>query len=84
MCCKSECAVSQDMPEPLTSAAGATAQLRDVWEATGFQLERLQAAEECVEAEQAGLAQRTAPQWHLPFTPTRTPDDKLQVCPPVL
>ena len=74
----------RDMPTPLIPAAGGTAQLRDVWEATSFQLERLQTAEECVEAEQAGLAQRTTPRWNVPFTPARTPDDKLQVCPRVL
>ena len=83
-CCRPQCTVSQDMPKPLISAAGATAWLRDVWEATGFYLERLQAAEECVEAEKAGLAHRTTPQWNLPFTPAWTPDDKLQVCVPVM
>ncbi|PSC73466.1 putative phosphoribosylformylglycinamidine chloroplastic mitochondrial [Micractinium conductrix] len=57
--------------------AGTTPALRDVWEATSFQLERLQAAEECVEAEAAGLAGRTAPQWRVPFTPSWTPADKL-------
>ena len=56
---------------------GTTPALRDVWEATSFQLERLQAAEECVEAEEAGLAGRTAPAWRVPFTPAWTPADKL-------
>ena len=37
----------------------------------------VQSAEECVEAEQAGLAARQAPQWRLPFTPEWTPADKL-------
>ncbi len=41
--------------------AGGTADLRDAWEATGFRLERLQAAAECVDAEQRGLAGRAAP-----------------------
>jgi hypothetical protein len=59
------------------AVSGTTPALRDVWEATSFQLERLQAAEECVEAEQAGLASRRAPQWRLPFTPEWTPADKL-------
>eukprot|EP00891_Asterochloris_glomerata_P009825 jgi/Astpho2/9825/fgenesh1_pm.00149_%23_37_t len=68
-------AISVDGEQQIT---GATAWLRDVWEATGFYLERLQAAEECVEAEKAGLAHRTTPQWNLPFTPAWTPDDKLQ------
>lgn len=57
--------------------AGTTPALRDVWEATSFQLERLQAAEENVEAEQSGLASRVAPQWRVPFTPAWTPADKL-------
>ena len=57
--------------------SGTTPALRDVWEATSFQLERLQCAEENVEAEQAGLAARTAPQWRVPFTPAWTPADKL-------
>ena len=58
-------------------AAGDVAQLRDVWEATGFRLEREQAAEETVEAERRGLAAREAPRWTLPYTPTWTPDDVL-------
>ena len=57
--------------------AGTTPALRDVWEATSFQLERLQCAEENVEAEAAGLAGREAPQWRVPFTPAWTPADKL-------
>ena len=57
--------------------AGTTPALRDVWEATSFQLERLQCAEENVDAEQAGLAARRAPQWRVPFTPAWTPADKL-------
>lgn len=59
--------------------AGSTADLRAEWEAGAFQLERLQAAPECVQAEQSIQAQRQAPTWHLPFTPIPTPDDKLQV-----
>ena len=50
---------------------GTTPALRDVWEATAFDLERLQAARECVAAEQAGLASRTPPVWRLPHTPSR-------------
>lgn len=57
--------------------AGDVAQLRDVWEATGFRLEREQSAEETVEAERRGLAAREAPRWALPYTPTWTPDDVL-------
>ena len=59
--------------------AGGTAELRDVWEAGAFHLERLQAAEECVNAEQAMQASRQAPTWTLPFTPTWTPEAKLKV-----
>ena len=62
------------------TATGGTAELRDVWEAGAFHLERLQAAEECVNAEQAVQASRQAPAWTLPYTPAFTPDSKLQVC----
>ena len=58
---------------------GGTAELRDVWEEGAFHLERLQAAEECVNAEQAVQASRQAPTWTLPFTPTWTPEAKLKV-----
>lgn len=61
--------------EPAVS--GNTAALRDVWEETSFALERLQAAEECVDLEQAGLKSRTAPKWVLPFTPTFTPTEQM-------
>eukprot|EP00879_Flechtneria_rotunda_P005989 GHRR01006298.1.p1 GENE.GHRR01006298.1~~GHRR01006298.1.p1 ORF type:complete len:1281 (+),score=448.03 GHRR01006298.1:710-4552(+) len=57
--------------------SGNTAVLRDIWEETSFALERLQAAEECVDQEQSGLRERTAPMWRLPFTPTFTPADKM-------
>ena len=68
-----------------TGDAGSTADLRSEWEAGAFQLERLQAAPECVQAEQSIQAQRQAPAWSLPFTPTPTPDDKLQVsCAPAM
>ena len=57
--------------------AGTVGELRDVWEATSFQIERLQATETCVNEEQAGLATRVAPSWHLSFTPRPTPPEKL-------
>ena len=63
------------------AVAGGTAALRGEWEAGAFQLERLQAAPECVQAEEALQAQRQAPTWSLPFTPTPTPDEKLKVTP---
>jgi phosphoribosylformylglycinamidine synthase len=60
-----------------TAVSGNTAALRDVWEETSFALERLQAAEECVDQEQSGLKSQTAPKWVLPFTPAFTPADKM-------
>lgn len=42
-------------------------------------MERLQAAEECVNAEQKVQSSRQAPTWTLPFTPTWTPEAKLKV-----
>lgn len=50
---------------------------RDVWEETSFALERLQAAEECVDQEQSGLKSRTAPTWKLNYTPAFTAADKM-------
>ena len=46
------------------------AQLRDVWEATSFQLERLQCSPRCVEEEEAGLRDRQAPEYALSFVPS--------------
>eukprot|EP00112_Aurelia_sp_Birch-Aquarium-sp1_P025547 Seg8547.1 transcript_id=Seg8547.1/GoldUCD/mRNA.D3Y31 product="putative phosphoribosylformylglycinamidine synthase/mitochondrial" protein_id=Seg8547.1/GoldUCD/D3Y31 len=43
--------------------------LRDIWEATSFQLERLQANKSCVEAEEACLSSRKAPPYKLSFVP---------------
>ena len=56
---------------------GTVAALRDVWEATSFQIERLQAAEATVAEEQAGQASRTAPKWSLSFTPQATAPEKM-------
>lgn len=56
---------------------GTVAELRDVWEATSFQIERLQAAEANVAEEQAGLASRSAPRWALSFTPQATSPEKM-------
>lgn len=47
--------------------------LRDVWEATGFELEKLQCNPECAIQEHEGLASRTGPTWHLTYTPEPTP-----------
>ncbi|KAJ7313070.1 hypothetical protein JRQ81_004337 [Phrynocephalus forsythii] len=43
--------------------------LRGWWEATSFQLERLQANPDCVAQEEAGLAKRTEPNFTLAFNP---------------
>jgi len=43
--------------------------LRDIWEATSFELEKLQTNVECVKEEQKGLALREIPNWKLTFTP---------------
>jgi len=47
-------------------------ELRDVWEATSFQLERRQKNPACVMQEEQGLRYREAPQWKLAFTPQAT------------
>lgn len=56
---------------------GTTQGLRDAWEATSFELEKLQSSEECVQEEQSGLNNRTTPTWCIPFTPKFTSDEKL-------
>jgi phosphoribosylformylglycinamidine synthase len=48
---------------------GQTTVLRDVWEATSFQLEYRQCNPECVAQEQQGLASRTGPKWRLTYAP---------------
>jgi phosphoribosylformylglycinamidine synthase len=47
--------------------------LRDVWEATSFQLDRLQANPECVAQERDGLWDRTGLRFHVPFDVEDTP-----------
>lgn len=42
-------------------------ELRDIWEATSFQLERLQTNPQCVMEEEAGLRKRHAPEYKLSF-----------------
>jgi phosphoribosylformylglycinamidine synthase len=56
---------------------GSTMELRDMWEETSFNLEMLQRLKSCVEAEQMGLKYRSAPQWKLPFIPTKTAENVL-------
>ena len=43
--------------------------LRDIWEETSFNLEKLQANPECVTQEAAGLRQRKEPPYKLTFNP---------------
>lgn len=57
---------------------GTVGELRDLWEATSFALERLQANAECVAAEQATLAARTAPPYRLTYEPQPTPTAVLE------
>jgi phosphoribosylformylglycinamidine synthase len=47
-------------------------ELRGLWEATSFQLDRLQAEAGCVAQEEAGLRHRTAPPYDLGFEPRPT------------
>lgn len=51
--------------------------LRDVWEATSFELEKRQRNPECVTQEQRSLRTRTGPSWTLSFAPTLTPARQL-------
>ncbi|KAL5549003.1 hypothetical protein UlMin_004234 [Ulmus minor] len=52
-----------------------TSFLRDMWEETSFQLEKLQRLASCVDQEQEGLKVRHEPSWKLSFTPSFT-DEK--------
>ena len=47
--------------------------LRQEWEETGYQLERLQMNPACADAEKAAIYDRTAPAYHLPFQPEPAP-----------
>ena len=47
--------------------------LRDVWEATSFQLARLQSNPKCVVVEESHLRTRKTPPYSLSFIPTKTP-----------
>ncbi len=57
---------------------GSLASWRAVWEETAFRLEKLQASEPTVEAEQSMQATREAPVWKVPFTPQYTAAEKLK------
>ncbi|KAK2968535.1 hypothetical protein RJ640_009380 [Escallonia rubra] len=60
----------------VTRLTGRTSHLRDMWEETSFQLEKLQRLASCVELEKEGLKDRHEPSWALSFTPKFT-DEKL-------
>ena len=51
--------------------------LRDVWEATSFHLEKRQRNPICVHQEEAGLKSRKSPEWTLSYTPALTTDSVL-------
>ena len=51
---------------------------RAKWEATAFELEKLQCASECVESEAAVQHGRESPVWKLPFTPEWTSKSVLE------
>ncbi|RLN46938.1 hypothetical protein BBJ29_006374 [Phytophthora kernoviae] len=51
--------------------------LRDVWEATSFELEKRQCNPECVAQEQHSLRTRTTPAWKVTYEPKVTPERQL-------
>lgn len=52
--------------------------LRQIWEETSYQLERLQMNPECADAEKRHIFLRTGPNYILPFTPEPTPSSILE------
>jgi phosphoribosylformylglycinamidine synthase len=52
--------------------------LRDVWEETSFQLDRLQADPDCVEEERAGLCRRAGPTFKMQYSVESTPTEVLE------
>ncbi|KAM2960900.1 hypothetical protein FF1_030543 [Malus domestica] len=56
-----------------------TSFLRDLWEDTSFQLERLQRLASCVDLEKEGLKDRHEPSWDLSFTPSFTDEKYMTV-----
>ncbi len=52
--------------------------LRQWWEETSYQLERLQMNPVCAEEEKKHIFQRTGPHYQVPFTPVATPAARLQ------
>ncbi len=47
--------------------------LRQIWEETSYQLERLQMNPDCADEEKKNIFLRTGPSYHLPFQPIPTP-----------
>jgi phosphoribosylformylglycinamidine synthase len=47
--------------------------LRDIWEETSFEIDRLQANPDLVKQEREGLRERTGPKYVVPYTPQLTP-----------
>jgi phosphoribosylformylglycinamidine synthase len=47
--------------------------LRDIWEATSYQLERRQANPDCAESERESLRSRTGPSYWVSYSPKATP-----------
>ncbi len=60
------------------SFSGDMRDLRDVWEATSFEIDRLQANPTLVEQEREGLRKRTGPKYALPFVPAPTRPEILE------
>ncbi|CAM9493571.1 unnamed protein product [Chrysoparadoxa australica] len=52
---------------------GTCSELRDVWEATSFELEKHQTNPACVAEEQASLSKRSGPSYELSYVPHATP-----------
>lgn len=52
-----------------------TTVLRDLWEATSFQLEKRQRNPECVVQEEEGLKSRKSPEWKLTYSPEPTEEE---------
>ena len=52
--------------------------LRQWWEETSYQLERLQVNPACADAEKANIFDRKGPRYHLSFTPQFTPAEVVQ------
>lgn len=64
-----------------THVSESTASLRDAWEETSFELEKLQRLASCVEQEREGLKSRREPSWRLSFAPSFTDEKHLSLSP---